>query len=236
MDSQSGPLLFSHVPKTAGTSLRALATRLTPDTAFVYSGEFALGNPNIDFIKEFREKPSPPLIMGHFSYGVHRFIGTPPRYALVMRDPVMRIISLYRMIYRDAPNSPYAKFFRENGTLKDFVAGGFTEQTNNHVTRMCAGIPPDAGLLIKDRWLFECALHNLRRHYVLIGLIERLELFVAAMGKLLGWPETQVPMENVGTGEQVILDTETRSLIEDHNALDFELYELVKSGALHAPN
>jgi len=236
MDNYSGPLLFTHVPKTAGTSLRALAGRLTPDSAFIYSGEFALGNPNIDFIKHFRERPLPSLIMGHFSYGVHRFIGAPPRYACVMRDPVPRVISLYRMICRDAPNSPYAKFFRENGTLKDFVAGGFTEQTNNHVTRMCAGIPPDAGLLINDRWLLECALHNLRRHYVLIGLVERLELFVAAMGKLVGWPETQIPIENVSTGEPILLDTETRTVIEECNGLDIELYGLVKSGALHAPN
>jgi hypothetical protein len=234
MEDHSGPLLFSHVPKTAGTSLRALAARFTPDTAFLYSGEFSLGSPNIEFIKDFREKPLPPLIMGHFSYGVHRFIGAPPRYACVMREPVERVISLYRMMHRLGTNSPHPDFFRQNGTLNDFVRGCLTEHTNNHVTRMCAGIPPeDAGLLIKDHWLLECALHNLRRHYVIIGLVERIDLFVLEMGRLLGWPETQTPLENVGTGPSMTLDAETRQLIEDYNALDIKLYELVKAGALH---
>ena len=68
---------------------------------------------------------------------------------------------------------------------------------------------------------------------MIIGLVERINLFVAEMGKLLGWPETLTPSENVGTGPPVALDAETRQLIEDHNALDIELYELVKTGALH---
>ena len=96
MQDLSAPLLFSHVPKTAGTSLRILAARFMADAAFVYSGEFSLLSPNIEFIKGFREKPLPRLIMGHFSYGVHRFIGASPRYACVMRDPVQRVVSFYR--------------------------------------------------------------------------------------------------------------------------------------------
>ena len=136
MQDLSAPLFFSHVPKTAGTSLRSLAARFTPAARLSSIREFSLVSPNIEFIKGFREKPLPPLIMGHFSYGVHRFIGAPPRYACVMRDPVQRVVSFYRM-NRFRGGLKFADL-RKNGTLREFVGNCLTEQTNNHVTRMCA--------------------------------------------------------------------------------------------------
>lgn len=234
MENNPGTLLFCHVPKTAGSSLRALAWKFTPTMAVADDGELSLLNPNIDFIKEFRERPSPPpLLWGHFSYGVHRYIGVPPRYACVMREPVARVVSLYRMMRRLGKESPHPEFFMRNGSLSEFVKECLTEHTNNHVARICAGVPPDAGKLIKDRWLLEYALHNLRRHFVLVGRMERLDVFTAELGKLLGWPEIkEIPSENVGPGKPLALDDETRALIEDHNALDVELYNLVKAGAL----
>jgi hypothetical protein len=231
MDDHGSPLLFSHVPKTGGTSFGVVAKRFTPQASFVYAGELTLGNPNIEFITRFRDAPLPPLLMGHFSYGVHRLIGTAPRYACVFRDPVQRVISLYRGM-RNAPDSQNAEFFRENGSLKDWVAGGISEQTNNHMTRICAGVSPDAGMIIRDRWFLECALSNLRRHYIVVGDFDRLDLFAAELGKILGWPATHIPVLNIGVGPSAPLDTETHQIIRDYNALDIELYAFIRAGAL----
>jgi len=236
MDERPRPLLFNHVPKTAGTSVRRLAERYTPDAVHLYEGELALGNPNFDFIERFRAKPPPPLVIGHFSYGAHRLLGVAPRYACVLREPVGRVVSVYRMMQRLGDKSPHAEFFRANGSLHDFVGSCITEHTNNHVTRICAGVPPDAGMLLKERWLLDYALHNLGRNYVLIGLIECLPPFIAGLARLLNWPaDAQAPLENVGPGGPPALSETTRKLIEDHNALDIALYETVRSGAAGTP-
>jgi hypothetical protein len=66
-----------------------------------------------------------------------------------------------------------------------------------------------------------------------LSALSNVSIYSSRRWENLGWPETQTPLENVGTGPSMTLDAETRHLIEDHNALDIELYELVKTGALH---
>jgi hypothetical protein len=225
------PLLFSHVPKTAGTSVRALLSQFNPDTAFIYGGEFSLLKPNIDFIQDFRKRPLPTVIMGHFSYGVHRLIGCEPKYACVMRPPVDRVVSYYRMMRR-AGVPEYAEFFASDGSIRTFVGEDVTNQTNNLVCRMCSGVPPDAGRVLTQRWLLDLAVHNLRRHYFAIGVMERLPSFTAALSRLLGWPETSLPHENMASDTKIKLDQTTLELIAERNLLDIELYHLALSGAL----
>lgn len=60
--------------------------------------------------------------------------------------------------------------------------------TNNHACRVIAGIAPDAGMLINERWLLDLALHNLQRHYLLVGTLDNLSDFLAALGARLHWP------------------------------------------------
>lgn len=217
-------LLFSHVPKTAGTSLRSLAQAHTPDVVFAYEGQLALGNPDLAFMQRFRAGSMPRLVMGHFSYGVHRLLGIAPRYVTVLRDPIERIVSLYRY-QKTLPSSPFAEHFRQGMSLKDFVQSGITEQTNNHMARICAGIPPDAGLVLRDSWLLGCALHNVRRHYVLVGRQDNLNEFLRAFAGMLGWPPLAMPHENRTVGPPVHVDPATDAVLRDYNALDLELFD-----------
>jgi hypothetical protein len=218
-------LLISHVPKTAGSSLRALVTKFNPDTVFVYEGrELALGNPNIEFIRSFRAVAAPRVVMGHFSYGVHRLIGTTPSYATVLREPVERVVSFYRF-QKSLPHSPFAAHFKAGISLSDFVRSEITETTNNHMCRMIAGIPPEAGLLINDQWLLDLALHNLRRHYVLVGMVEKLDLFVSEIARWLGWGPFEIPRENQTQGDVIELTPEDRAAVTEANRLDIALFE-----------
>ena len=66
-------------------------------------------------------------------------------------------------------------------TLSEFVSRELSEITNNHMCRMIAGVHPDAGFSINGQWLLDLALHNLKRHYVLVGTVERLDDFVCRL-------------------------------------------------------
>lgn len=221
-------LLISHIPKTAGTSLRRLVEQHEPDAVFVYDGQLQLRNPDLNFLAAFRRGITPRVVMGHFSYGAHRLLGTEPRYVTIVRDPIARVISLYEH-QKSLPDSRWAKDFASGLTLRDFVESARTEMTNNHMCRVIAGVAPDAGTLINDRWLLDNAIDNVRRHYLLVGRQEDLPNFVKALGNLQGWPEVAVPVLNAAELPPPKLDPQTRAVIVERNALDLELYETVAS-------
>jgi hypothetical protein len=217
-------LLISHIPKTAGTSLRTLVARFHADAVFAYRRELALGKPDIEFVKAFRAQAKPAVVIGHFSYSVHRLLGVPPRYATVLRDPVERVVSLYRH-HRARADSPFAAHFRAGMTLRTFVSAAITEETNNHMCRCIAGVAPDAGPVINDRWLLDLALHNLRRDYVMIGFVEKFAELLGGLAQQLAWGPFEMPWENLGCGPPIELDEPTRAAIVDKNSLDIALYE-----------
>ncbi|MES2823693.1 MAG: sulfotransferase family 2 domain-containing protein [Pseudomonadota bacterium] len=222
------PLIISHIPKTAGTSLRKLVEELNQDSIFVYDGQLALANPNINFIDNFRNQKPPSVMMGHFSYGVHRLLGVEPNYASMFRDPIERIVSLY-VHFKTRKDSPFYNLLAAGMTLADFISSEITEQTNNHMCRIVAGIAPDAGKVITSRWLLDLALHNLDRHYIAYGIAEQYEKMIAKVAYALDWNEYEIFRENVGERPQFVLDTQAIEVISKYNQLDMELFSYIKS-------
>lgn len=214
-------------------SLSNLVRALSPDATLVYNGQLRLGNPNLDFIRDFRATPKPSVVMGHFPFGVHRLLAVPPRYATVLRDPLKRIVSLYRHQQR-LEDSQFAQMLRNGATLRDFVASGVTEMTNNHMCRMIAGIAPETGR-INEEWLLGLAFHNLKHHYVAVGVQEDLPAFVAQIGSELNWPDCTIPTDNMSTNAEPEVDDATRAALAADNSLDMRLYDHVRSNALARP-
>ncbi len=214
-------ILISHIPKTAGTSLKSLICSNSPGAIFSYNAELSLLRPNLDFIKTFRDGPPPPIVMGHFSYGAHRYLGVEPKYVTVLRNPVDRVVSLYTH-----QKKLYPEIFK-NISIIQYVSACKTEMTNNHACRIIAGISPDVGLVINDRWILELAIHNITRHYVLVGLIEYLKDFQSGLFNILEWPHKPMPVLNSASGSTIPIDLETRKLILNFNRLDMELYEYI---------
>ncbi len=210
-------------------SLSNLVRTLSPDATLVYNRQLRLGNPDLDFIRDFRAADKPSVVMGHFPFSVHRLLGVPPRYATVLRDPLHRIVSLYRHQQR-LEDSQFAEMLRDGATLREFVASGVTEMTNNHMCRMIAGIAPETGRINED-WLLELALHNLKHHYVAIGVQEDLPALVAQIGSLLNWPDCTIPTDNMSTNAEPEIDDATRAVLLADNALDMRLYDHVRDNA-----
>lgn len=97
---ESGFILHSHIPKTAGTSLlRGFQEIIRPD-------QFMHWNPSnpynlersIEELKAILAKNSYlKIITGHFTYGVHNALkGKPYKYVTILRDPVERVFSHYK--------------------------------------------------------------------------------------------------------------------------------------------
>ena len=98
-DQTDPTLLFMHIAKTGGTSVRrSLANAYDKrERAFVYDPGDLRGAVSRD---QFPELPAEVrarlrLVIGHFPFGLHAYIDRPFRYVTVVRDPVDRVVSLY---------------------------------------------------------------------------------------------------------------------------------------------
>ena len=219
-------LLIAHIPKSAGSSLKKLVRTWTPDVVWAYGGELALGCPDLDFARQFRSRQPPTVVMGHFSFGAHRQLGLKPTYATVLRNPITRVRSLYRY-QKSLPDSRFRDQFDAGMDLDAFVRSEITEMTNNHACRVIAGIAPESGTRINETWLLDLALHNLERHFELVGLVENMRPMLTALARRLDWPPVELPQVNVTRGLDVALTQAEQDIIAEYNQLDLALYEHV---------
>ena len=105
-NQQSEPtLIFVHIPKTAGTTFRAILEK-NYKNKLAYEVKW----PNeIEDIKLFQQLPqdkrnSYDLIFGHLTIGIHEYLTRPFKYVAFFRDPVSRFISGYYYIRRQKLN------------------------------------------------------------------------------------------------------------------------------------
>jgi len=195
-------LVFLHVPKTAGTTLRSIIMRQYPSAA----GFDTFGNPDA------QPDLSAGMLHGHIHYG------TVPgaRYFTMLRDPIARIVSLYNHArYKPASNLHDEAMSR---TLPDFVdlAG------NDGQTRQIAGvikgpIGPDE-LELAKRNLDSC---------VVVGIQEHFDESLLLFSKRLGW---RFPLyrSKMVSHQSTDVAPEIRELIASRNQNDMALYAHAK--------
>lgn len=134
-------LVFLHLPKTAGTSLRAaLARHFRPEEVFRPEGLADWGEALAD-PGRYR------FWAGHMPFSLVALIPPPVFVVTLLRDPVERILSLYTFWRRHAdPARPHLRVAMECD-LEGFLASAepaVRNGTDNHVARLLHGRVPVA--------------------------------------------------------------------------------------------
>ncbi|MGH8497206.1 MAG: sulfotransferase family 2 domain-containing protein [Methylococcales bacterium] len=129
-------LVFVHIPKVAGTSLkRAITEQIGSDNLFCdYNSPMAKAkwhrNAHCLISSYFNRQRLDPVIFGHFQVGKYarftgsKFIKKPGiRYAIFFRDPLQRAISHYYFWQRTyvGGHRVWERFTRENWSLERFL-------------------------------------------------------------------------------------------------------------------
>lgn len=232
--SSRDALIFLHIPKTAGMTLRALlASRYPARHTFVIGNDI---NADIERFVTMDDdsRARIRLLMGHMSFGLHRFLPTGARYVTMLRDPVERVLSEYRFLKRNTLHPFHSRV--ASMSIHDYLESGFTGQSSNGQTRLLSGShepgrPGIAGREPLDEHHLARALGALDRHFLVAGIQERFDESLLLVSRALGWRLWPFFVSrNVTTRSREAADVriddgeEVRAAIAERNQLDIGLY------------
>lgn len=245
--SSEQPLIFMHIPKTGGMSLfTALAEHYGTSIADLYN----VSARNAPLALRAFADSTKAVYCGHYAFGVHEWLTRPASYAAVVREPVPRLVSLYRycqpmlrryrqrlqkaggqmdVLWRDPGLSDFYLDFEATLRGDDSPAAFFNSasaEVDNGMVRRFSGWglnpqPCPASAL-------DTAKANVERFFSVVGVLERYADTLQLMGRTFGLPalsENKVnanPERPEGKGN---LPEEVLALIRDRNALDLALYD-----------
>lgn len=247
MISKERPLVFTHIPKTGGMSMFASMCEYHGmkmadlyNRSANYNESEALGAELSDTDKC--------VYAGHFPFGLHEWLTRPCYYMAMVRDPLDRILSLYRysMQYRAFIRSEkkrlacsydelferrvVADFYRDfmpwvkgEPTISGFLRCRSAELDNGMVRRFSGvGLEPD---VCPDDALV-AAKDNIARYYSLVGLQERYQesMMLARVAFSVNFTEFHINRSSDSGSKKLKLSLAQRKRIKDMNRLDIQLY------------
>lgn len=235
--------IFLQVPKTGGTTLKAIIRRQyndfqTFDTSSVIEKRYSnwIKVPNrirweyarraLADLSDGRKRALE-MVMGHLWYGWHDIFADDCRYITYLRHPLERYISFYNYI-RGFDKHPLGREIRS----EDYGIRELMNQTGANLASLQHNIQVKllAGKFEETNETLLKAATNIRDHFAFVGLTETFDSDLLRLRDMMSWSPPFYVRRNVSTKYISLGDlrpTTALALIE-RNKLDIALYELVR--------
>ena len=222
------PLVFIHIPKTAGTTLhKILSHQFKPSETAIHHD--AGGIPSDELVARMSgSDPAVKLVMGHTSARFHDRVPD-VRYITCLRDPVARLVSHYHHARLDPTHYLHEALVRGGWGPADYVASGLSGELSDGMTRMIAGMDDfhHGGV---DEAVFQRAIRNLEERFEVVLLTETFDSGLLDAASRLGWKTPYyIPRKKGRYAGAPPLGEEERRTIEARNTHDRRLYEWVRA-------
>ena len=229
-------LLFLHIPKTAGSSLRNALSQVYLPTAqlYLYDAPGPGRTMDLDTFEALapEERSKPRFIAGHFYFGLHTTIPRPAMYVTVIRDPVERVASLYHHYRRVAALGKDTRAGQEGRRILDdemsLVDWGFgleRIEIDNEVVRRVAGRQDVPFGHCSDDMLAD-ALEKVDEYFAQVLVVEHLDRSVRQLDGVLGTRLPPVGRVNVNEARAPIdaMGPEVLERVRSLNQLDIAFH------------
>ncbi len=217
-------ILFLHIPRTGGTTLRDILDRQYQLSKTVDVERFVDAKSEIGRIPSERINDLS-LIKGHLPFGTHEWIARPCKYFTFLRDPVGRVISTYKYA-RGHPDHKDYKLV-QSISLMEYLKYGRNVMLDNGMTRLLAGHQHMFEIPYRQvrNVHFDIAKMNLTTYFTVVGITSRFDESILALSYELGWKAPYYSRAN-RTRADINLDNSTLHTIEEYNQFDLELFKL----------
>lgn len=227
LQNQSPRLVFSHVPKTGGTTMETILAKnyRLSDVLHLNAPEFKQ-YPDILNLK----KNPPRFICGHHPLHspLYRHLPQSPLFHFtLLREPVARILSYFNYV-RAKTDHPLHQQARDLN-ITDFVESGASPELNNGQARRFSGYlhqaPPD------EATLFETARDALQNCFSLVGTTTCFDETLLLLHTFLGFNDLFYQRRNKSRqmlSRDDLTDSELE-LIAYYNQADAQLYRYAET-------
>jgi hypothetical protein len=223
------PIIFTHVPRSAGTTLvNILGRHFKANEQFFFYVTEKGGNVD-SALEEFKdmsvnEKRRLKLLQGHTSFGIHESYPS-YTYITLSRDPAERIISYYYYILSNSHHYLHSLVVNAAMTLDEFITCELSVELDNIMTRQISG-NKDVKMGRCSHQMLQTAKLNLIKSYAIAGITERFDETLILMKQYFNWPFPFYIKLNIIPNKPMKREVpdDTLRLIEKYNSLDMQLY------------
>lgn len=189
--TQKTPLVFIHIPKAGGSTLKEIIFRQYPRGTALWISFQRPEMVEAFLAKSAGERAELNCLMGHFPYGFHEALSAPVFLFTMLRDPVSRFLSEYQYLLTFDLGGAWLPPDGAMASLEAFLDYRIQTGAMDVQTAMISGYFPGVGVQPPFDPMPEDALErakaNLRDHFGLVGVTERFDETMLLLKQRLGW-------------------------------------------------